>query len=129
MKKTILLILIITSVFTGQSQNTSSPSSNPISKAFLKSSYEALGNEFSHTLDLSLNGYEGTYGKQQANVIMKEFFEKNKISAFKTKHKGSSNERTQYIVCDMLSAQKKWNVYILLNKDSKIIQLQIEEEK
>jgi hypothetical protein len=128
MKKLILLISILFFTIVGQSQNKTSTAPSPISKAFLASNHEALGNEFSHTLDLSLNGYEGTYGKQQASVIMKEFFDNNKVSSFKIKHKGSSNERTQYIVCDMQSAKKKWSVYILLNKDSKIIQLQIEQE-
>lgn len=98
-----------------------------ISKTFLKNDYKSLGSYFANTLDLIIETNDGTYGKQQALMILKDFFEKNKISHFKIKHNGSSNERTYYAVCDMSSSNKSWSVYILLNTDSQIIQLQIEE--
>jgi len=100
---------------------------NKISESFLKNDYKSLGSHFANTLDLIIENNDGTYGKQQALMMLKEFFEQHKITHFKIKHNGSSNERTFYAVCDMSSSKKSWSIYILLNSDSQIIQLQIEE--
>jgi hypothetical protein len=61
-------------------------------------------------------------------VVLKEFFAKNTIELFSIKHKGASNERTQYAISIMKSKNKTWNVYVLINTNKKITQLQIEEE-
>ena len=98
-----------------------------ISKTFLEKNSKDLGKQMANTLDLSIGNDDGTFGKQQAIVLLKDFFSKNNITSFKIKHKGASNERTHYAVCDMKTDQKQWSVYILLNKESKIIQLQIED--
>lgn len=119
----ILLMVSSQSIYSQSGEQTF----DKISKTFLKNDYKSLGSHFANTLDLIIETNDGTFGKQQALMILKEFFEKNKISYFKIKHNGSSNERTYYAVCDMSNSNKSWSVYILLNTDSKIIQLQIEE--
>jgi hypothetical protein len=58
---------------------------------------------------------------------MKAFLTNNKTISIKMKHQGASNERTHYAVYDLKTKNKNWSVYILLNKDSHIIQLQIED--
>lgn len=126
MKKLILpiLILLLSIGSYGQANN---DAFNKISKTFLDNDYKSLGNQLANTLDLSIETNDGTFGKQQAIVLLKDFFSKHHIDIFKIKHKGASNEKTHYAVCDMKSKQKNWSVYILLNKESKIIQLQIED--
>lgn len=117
----ILLILFSTGAFC---QDTTF---DIISKTFLNKDSKGLGNQMANTLDLSIGNNDGTFGKQQAMVLLKDFFTKNDIKAFNIKHKGASNERTHYAVCEMKTDQKQWSIYILLNKESKIIQLQIED--
>ena len=119
----IILILSTQSLFAQSGEKTF----NEISDCFMKNDYKTLGKHFAATMDLIIETNDGTFGKQQAIMMLKDFFVQNKISQFKIKHDGSSNERTYYAVCDMASAQKDWSVYILLNNQSKIIQLQIEE--
>lgn len=100
---------------------------NRIGQTFIKNDFQKLSDFFSNTLDITVESNDGTYGKQQAIVLMKEFFNHHKIASFKIKHKGSSNERTHYAVCNMSSGVENWSVYILLDQKSKIIQLQIEK--
>lgn len=100
---------------------------NSITTFFQQNDYEKLASQFAETLDLTIEDTDGTYSKQQATVLIKSFFNENKTTSFIIKHKGASNERTHYAVCDLKSAHKSWSVYILLGKDSRIIQLQIEE--
>lgn len=97
-----------------------------IAEDFKSNNYQKLSEHFANTLDITIETNDGTYGKQQASILVKDFFEKNKTSSFVIQHKGSSNERTQYAVCELVSGKKTWSVYILLDKQSKIIQLQIE---
>lgn len=125
--KKILFPIILILISTGLFSQSSPDSFDLITTAFMKSDSENLGKQMANTLDLSIGSNDGTFGKQQAMVLLKDFFLKNKIKVFKIKHQGASNERTHYAVCDMHSEQKKWSVYVLLNKESKIIQLQIED--
>lgn len=124
MKNIIFPILLILFSSTAFSQDTTF---DIISKTFLKKDSQGLGNQMANTLDLSIGNDDGTFGKQQAIVLLKDFFTKNDIKTFKIKHQGASNERTHYAVCDIKTDHKQWSVYILLNKESKIIQLQIED--
>lgn len=119
----IILILFSSGLFSQNSQD----SFDLIAKTFINNDSKSLGTQMANTLDLSIGTNDGTFGKQQAMVLLKDFFLKNKIKAFKIKHKGASNERTHYAVCDMHGEKKQWSVYILLDKESKIIQLQIED--
>ena len=100
---------------------------NSIISCFQKNDSQQLSNKFANNIDLTVSEADGTYSKQQASIIIKSFFEDHKTTSFKIKHKGASNERTHYAVGDLISGKKKWSVYILLDKESKIIQLQIED--
>lgn len=126
MKYFLLSILLMISAQSIKAQS-GEKTFNKIAESFLANDYKSLGNHFAGTLDLIIDNNDGTYGKQQAMMMLKDFFAQNKISQFKIKHNGSSNERTYYAVCDMSGSKKSWSLYILLNNDSKIIQLQIEE--
>jgi len=119
----LILILSTQSLFAQSGEKTF----NGISDCFMKNDYKNLGKHFAATMDLIIENNDGTFGKQQAMMMLKDFFDQNKISQFKIKHQGSSNERTFYAICSMASSKKNWSVYILLNNQSKIIQLQIEE--
>ena len=98
-----------------------------ISEGFIQNDNLKLADRFAQTIDLTIEETNGTYSKQQASILIKDFLQKNKSTSFEIKHQGSSNNKTFYAVCLLKSLAKKWNVYVLLNKNKKIIQLQIEE--
>lgn len=101
---------------------------NEIAKSFNNNDAAGISSRFAETLDLNIGSTDGTFGKKQASVVLKDFLDKNKISGFTIKHKGASNERTQYAISSMKTKNKAWSVYVLINTDNKITQLQIEEE-
>jgi len=101
---------------------------NEIAKSFTKNDAASISARFAETLDLNIGNTDGTFGKEQASVVLKDFLAKNKITGFNIKHKGASNERTQYSISVMKTKDKSWSVYVLINTDKKITQLQIEEE-
>jgi len=101
---------------------------NKIAKSFKNNDATSISSIFAETLDLNIGTTDGTFGKEQASIVLKDFLEKNKINTFTIKHKGASNERTQYSISVMKSNNKEWSVYVLINTDKKITQLQIEDE-
>ena len=125
MKKLLHISLII--LLFGQAYAQESDTFTTISSYFQQNDYEKLSNQFAQNLDLTIGEIDGTYGKQQASVLIKAFLTDNKTISIKMKHQGASNERTHYAVYDLKTKNKNWSVYILLNKDSHIIQLQIED--
>ena len=126
MKKLLFISLII--LLFGQSYAQSDSNVfNSITNYFLQNDYKKLSDQFAEILDLTIGEIDGTYGKQQASVLIKAFFLDHKTISIKMKHQGASNERTHYAVYDLKTKNKNWSVYILLDKNSHIIQLQIED--
>lgn len=126
MKETLLLAIIV--LFFGSVQAQSDAQLfEVIAESFRQNDDKLLSNKFAQTLDLTIDETDGTYSKQQASILIKEFFTNHKTSSFTIKHQGSSNNKTHYAVCSLESGNKKRRVYILLDNQSKIIQLQIEE--
>ena len=126
MKKLLHISLIILLFGQSYAQNDSKVF-NSISSYFQQNDDEKLSNQFAENLDLTIGEIDGTYCKQQASVLIKDFFIDNKTISIKMKHQGASNERTHYAVYDLKTKNKNWTVYILLDKSSRIIQLQIED--
>jgi hypothetical protein len=126
MKRVTLILSIFLSTFIVQAQGEDQVF-NSIANIFTQNNYQEFSKYFANTLDMTLEDEDGTYGKQQALVLIKDFFESHETKSFRVKHIGSSNERTNYAVCELKSNSKTYSVYILLNKQSEIIQLQIEE--
>jgi hypothetical protein len=126
MKKALLLSLIV--LFFGSVQAQSNNQLfNDIANSFRQNNDKLLSNKFAQTLDLTIGDTDGTYSKQHASVLIKKFFTSHQIASFTIKHQGSSNNKTHYAVCYLMSGDKSWRVYILLDNHSEIIQLQIEE--
>jgi len=125
MKNIIASILLIFVSLSGFAQDTKL--FNELARSFKNNDSEAISLHFSESLDLAIETTDGTFGQKQASIILKDFLAKNKIISFKINHKGSSNEKTQYTIAEMKSDKKEWSVYILINTQNKITQLQIEE--
>ena len=125
MRKVLFLSFII--LLSGAIQGQTNLLFVDVSEGFIQNDDLKLANRFAQTLDLTIAETNGTYSKQQASILIKDFLQKNKTTSFEIKHQGSSNNKTFYAVCLLSSQQKRWNVYVLLDKNKKIIQLQIEE--
>lgn len=126
MRNIIASVLLVFAIFSGFAQDTKL--FNDLAVSFKNNDSKAISIHFSESLDLVIESTEGSFGQEQASVILRDFFSKNTIKSFKIKHKGVSNEKTQYTIAEMKSDRKDWSVYILINTHSKITQLQIEEE-
>lgn len=90
-----------------------------------------LSKNFNTTIDLLLPSVEGSYSKTQAELIVKNFFEKNPPKSLTIKHQGSSNDGSLYAIGTYSTDKLNYRTYILLKKinDKYLIhQLQFEQE-
>jgi hypothetical protein len=73
-----------------------------------------LAKYFSNTLEIMIPGKEGTYSKNQAEMIMKDFFVRNPVSSFVTNQLGSSNGGAQFMIGTYKSGKVIFHVYVLV---------------
>jgi len=129
----IVLILLVFSIHSASfvTAQESPDSIEEIKDAILKGSAKELAVHFNTTIDLSVMEKDGTYSNVQAELIIKDFFEKNKPRSFKINHKGSSNDGSQYAIGTLTASNISYRIYFLIKNTSGknlIHQMQIEEE-
>ena len=133
MKYPIFVLLVSFFVLPGLQMNAQTTDITTKINTALKSADAAkLANCFNSTIDLELNNTDGNFSKDQAEIIVKEFFKKCPVQSYKSNHLGSSNDGSKYIIGTYTSTNNKtYRVYILLkNKNDQLLinQLQFEEE-
>lgn len=103
-----------------------------ISTAIKTGNSKELSKYFASNVDLTLPGYEGVYSKAQAELIVKEFFNKNTPKSFSIIHQGASKDGSQYSIGNLVSGNGKYRTYFLLKKSADkfvIQQLRFETEE
>lgn len=102
-----------------------------ISSALKTGNSKDLSKYFSETIDLKILDKEDIYSKQQAELILKDFFAKNIVKKYTLVHKSVSKNDTQYTIGSLETAKGKYRIYFLLKKSKEkmfIQQFRIEQE-
>ena len=86
---------------------------------------------FIENIDLKVIEQEDVYSKQQAEMILKDFFAKHPVKSFTIAHKSTPKNGSQYIIGTLETDSGKFRVYFL-NKttgaETLIQQFRIETE-
>lgn len=75
----------------------------------------ALSNYFNTNVELVVGSINDVYSKQQAAVIMQDFFRKNKVTSFTVLHKGTK-ESAAFSIGTMKTSLTTYRVYVLVRK-------------
>ncbi|MFI5220959.1 MAG: DUF4783 domain-containing protein [Bacteroidia bacterium] len=81
------------------------------------SNHKELTKFFNSTVELTVLENEGVYSRQQADVILTNFFTQNPPTAVIISHRGSSAQGSKYAIATYETAKGKFKVYIFM-KDS-----------
>jgi hypothetical protein len=118
MKKTSILVIFLLFLALGSSSKTISPVTpgvnESIAAAIKIANSGELAKYFNSTIEIQTPGNEGTFSKNQAEMIMKEFFTKNPVAGYTTNQQGSSNGGAQFIIGTYKSGKLVFHVYILV---------------
>lgn len=112
-KATTILLLLLT-LFT---LATRAQDINGINKAIQLSDAKSVAAHFNDNVDLKIPGTDGVFSKQQAELILKSFFEQGKVTNYELKHQGKSKNDSYYLIGSLQKDNQIYRTYILLKKN------------
>ncbi len=133
MRKKIIAIavVILTVIITnGFSQQVSSDSFiETITNIFKSGNSSELGKHLNPTVELELLEEENIFSKAQAELLMKDFFTKNKPTSFKVNHQGNKGN-TSFAIGTLITQSGSFRVSVFMKTDNnKLLIHQIRVEK
>lgn len=120
MKKAPLLILSLFLLLTAglsdaYSQKSPSVISREISEAIRKGNTREIAKHFGANVDLNFPGNEGTFSRNQAQLILRNFFSRNAPASFTVQHQGASRDGSPYVIGNYRSRNgDTYRVYFLV---------------
>ena len=105
--KTIILIFVFSASIAQQ---------NDIDIALKSSDYKYLSGYFDANIELNILGNEGLYSKVQAEIILKDFFQKNNPINFKAKYSGFSKDGSKYSIGNLETSTGNYKTYFFFKK-------------
>lgn len=88
-----------------------------------------LTSHFTDNVDITIEDSDAIYSRSQASMVLKKFFENNKVTSFSNEHTGNSSSDNQYIIGKMKTEQGTYRVTYFVTKSGdsfKIKQFNIE---
>ena len=75
-----------------------------------------IANQINGNASMSLNGINNMYSKAQAELVLKDFFEKNSVKSFTILHQGESKDGAQYLMGSLVNVNGTHRVYAYFKK-------------
>lgn len=102
-----------------------------ISTAIRSGNPQNISKYFIENIDLKVIAQEDVYSKQQAEMILKDFFSKHPVKSFTVAHKSEPKGGSQYVIGTLETGNGKFRIYFLIKttgSNSLIQQFRIETE-
>ena len=130
MKKLLLLANFILILFTAQAQ-TNRPPMEDMVNAIKNNRVEDMVKYFDNIVPITINNTQSIYSRNQAEAVLKDFFEKNIPKDFQIMDNGSPNNSSKFIIGNLSTPSGvRYSVYILLKlKDSNYLLQEIKMNK
>ena len=100
-----------------------------LSSALKVGNYKELSKHFDTKIELNIASKEDSYSKAQAELIIKDFFSKQKVSNYAVIHRGKSPDGAKYAIGTLTTSSGKYRTYILtkdVGGSTRVQQLRIE---
>ena len=102
-----------------------------ISTAIRSGNPKNISKYFIENIDLKVIAQEDVYSKQQAEMILKDFFTKHPVKSFTVAHKSEPKAGSQYVIGTLETENGKFRIYFLIKttgSETLIQQFRIETE-
>ncbi len=122
-------MLFLFSVNLTQAQNNNGPLPDKVVQAVKQGNAAGLSSYLNSRIELVLPGESGVFSKEQAHFILKNFFDKNKVTSFQVLHHGSRQNAT-FAIGQYKCPSENYRMYFLVkNSNNKPLIHQIRIEK
>ncbi len=113
-KKIALLVNFTLVFFTVQAQNNGSPLEDMVN-ALKNDRVAEMDKYFDSFVPITINNVQAIYSHNQANIVLKDFFEKNNPKDFTVMENGAPDNSSKFLIGYFTTpAGAKYNVYILM---------------
>ncbi len=126
--KTKAIILLIISI---SSLAFTSDIIDGISTAIRSGNPRNISKYFIENIDLKVIAQEDVYSRQQAEMILKDFFTKHPVKSYTVAHKSEPKAGSQYVIGTLETENGKFRIYFLIKttgSETLIQQFRIETE-
>jgi hypothetical protein len=89
---------------------------DPIISAIQDGSSSELARFFNPTISLNINGQQGEYSKNQAEIVLKDFFKKNPPIDFSLVFKNENQSSVSTYIGEYASGQGSYKVFIKVSQ-------------
>lgn len=87
-----------------------------IGNAIRSGNASAISQYFDATIDLTILEKESIYSRQQAQMVLQDFFNKNPVSSFSIIHRGSSAQGSSYGIGKLTAGGQSFRVYYFVKQ-------------
>lgn len=91
---------------------------NNVRDALKTGSSRELSKYLNNTVEISVNGEKASYSRNQAEFVLKDFFNKYPPQGFRYVHQGSSKEGLKYTVGTFTYDRGEFRVFMLIKQIS-----------
>lgn len=117
----IVITLSVLFVFTGAKAQ---GALEDVSNGVRTGNVAAIAPYFDNIVPITLNNTQSAYSKQQAEMVLKDFFSRNTPKEFLVASSGTSNN-SKFVIGEMITTSGiKYSVYILLKEKEHVFYLQ-----
>ena len=110
MKKILFFAIVIFSHLFLNAQN------SQVNAALSAGSSAMLATYFETTVSITILDNENTYSKQQAEVIIRDFFTKHAVKSFSAIHEGASPEGSKFAVGKLVTNNGTFRTFVLVKQ-------------
>ncbi len=112
----IVLLICFSGVFAQTEEN--------IAVALKAGNSKEIAKHFGTNVNLKILNQEDIYSKNQAEMILKDFFTKNPVKNYITKHNGTSKNGAQYSIGSLNTNNGNFRIYYFIRKNPDGVQIQ-----
>jgi hypothetical protein len=124
-KRTILFIL---SFFTALVVN--AQALEDVTNGIRSGNETAVSKYFDNTVAITISNNQSIYSKAQAEIVLKDFFNKNQVKDFTVKQGGPSGENAKYAVGTLTTSNGVFQIYLVMRlKNNDYVLREIRFEK
>lgn len=89
---------------------------DPVITAISTNSSGELAKYFESSISLNVNGQQGSYSRNQAEIVIRDFFKKNPSKGFTIVYSSETNPSLSSFIGDYLSGEGTFKVFIKVSQ-------------
>ncbi|MCS5491115.1 DUF4783 domain-containing protein [Algoriphagus limi] len=96
---------------------------DPVIVAIDSGSSSELARYFGNSISLNINGQQGDFSKNQAELVLRDFFKKNPPVSFQVVFRSENNPSISSYIGEYQSGQTNYKVFIKINQQNSQIEV------